>query len=130
VIAISLLFAVLGGKGQTNLRGQNEILAARWQLWQDAPEPRFSHDLRLNLPWLNPHTPPFVLAFNYPQDRKHGRHFFEDGIGGLISRGYFAALLLPESAVSEYDGAALSGYHPKSAAAGYVLLIRNSEPSN
>ena len=130
IIAISLLFAVLGGKGQTNLRGQNEILAARWQLWQNAPEPRFSHDLRLNLPWLNPHTPPFVLAFNYPEDRKHGRHFFEDGIGGLISRGYFAALLLPEAAVSEYDGVTLSGYHPKSAAAGYVLLIRNSEPPN
>jgi hypothetical protein len=74
------------------------------------PEPRFSSDLRLNVPWLNPNSPPFVLGFNYGFERKLGMNFEAGGIGGLIQKGYFESLMLPADTLEFYDGGRLDRY--------------------
>jgi len=129
-LAAGLELALLFGQGRIDLQDESSALAQRWQLWVSAPEPRFSHDLRLNLPWLNPHSPPLVLAFNYPRDRALHRKFEADGVGGLISQGYFASLLLPSETTENYDGARLEHYQRGPSAAGYTLYLRPSASSN
>ncbi|MBW7897018.1 MAG: hypothetical protein H3C27_18080 [Opitutaceae bacterium] len=102
-------------------------LQARWQVWQHAPEPRFSQDLRLNLPWLNEMTPPFVLAYNYASQRQQGITFEKGGIGGLIQNGYFSALLLFATSGDEYDGTPLIGYRRAHEVGGMTLFLRINE---
>ena len=128
-LAAGLELALLFGHGRIDLQNESTVLAQRWQLWASAPEPRFSHDLRLNLPWLNPHSPPLVLAFNYPRDRLLQRKFEADGVGGLISQGYFASLLLPDDNTTSYDGALLERYERGPSATGYTLYSRRPTPT-
>jgi hypothetical protein len=98
------------GLGRVTLRSAADQMARRWTVWGAQPEPRFASDTRYNLPWLNPRSPPFVLAYNYPLDRAHGRAFANGGIGGLIESGYFASLLLPDRTGDTYDGGSLRRY--------------------
>ncbi len=120
------LFA--GAAGRIDLRPQAEQLARRWQVFRALPEPRFSSDLRLNLPWLNPRTPPAMPAFNYPLDRAAGKRFAAGGIGGLISSGHFAGLLLEPGPNGAYDGASLAGFAASGRAEGLVAFVRRAEP--
>jgi hypothetical protein len=124
LLAAGLEMALLTGRGRIDLQDESRVLAQRWQIWASAPEPRFSHDLRLNLPWLNPQSPPFVLAYNYSRDRLLHRKFESDGIGGLISQGYFASLLLPEDVTTSYDGALLDFYESGPVIRGYRVYLR------
>lgn len=123
---LSLLsIATLAGKiGVTNLDAGAAEIAHRWEVWSQQPEPRFSADLRLNLPWLSQASPPLVLAFNYPFDRARARSFEENGVGGLIERRYFAALLLPAYVRDSFDGANLTGYVRVEEVAGMALYRR------
>lgn len=102
-----------GVVGTIDLRPQAEELHGRWEAWKSTPPPRFSHDLRLNLPWLNPGFPAFVLAYNYPGDRGKGLAFERDGVGGLIRAGYFRSLFLPREGARAYDGAGLESYRAR-----------------
>jgi hypothetical protein len=109
--ALALQLAVaLGLVGQLSLLPQARDLAATWAVWQREPEPRFSAACNLNQPWLNPGSPPLVLAFNYSLDRQAGRRFEGGGVGGLIVDGFFRSLLLPAETRGEYDGGSLSRY--------------------
>ena len=118
---------VLSGKvGQLDLRPQADELAARWSVWKDQPEPRFSADSRLDLPWLSSHSPPLVLAFNYDLDRAAGRKFEAGGVGGLISSGFFAALMLPEGELNSYDGGDLRLYQKARTVAGMSVYLRSA----
>jgi len=123
-VAAGLELALLFGHGRIDLGDQSADLAQRWQIWATAPEPRFSHDLRLNQPWLNPNSPPLVLAYNYPRDRSLHRKFEDDGVGGLITQGYFASLLLPSDTTTNYDGALLVNYERGPTVTGYTLYSR------
>lgn len=110
--------------GSLQLEHQSIEAHERWTLWQDAPSPRYSQDQRLNLPWLNPGAPVFLIAFNYPDNRAAGRQFAHDGIGGLIRAGYFRSLLLPDFITDSYDGASLTGYQRGLSKAGVTRWER------
>lgn len=121
--------AILGGWiGRLDLRPAARELAIRWDSWKDMPEPRFSADLRLNLPWLSPRSPPLVLAYNYPQKRVTGLRFEQDGVGGLITRGWFASLMLPFG-TDKYDGADLRHYVPVASVPGMTIYHRKDTVS-
>jgi hypothetical protein len=126
LLTILLQLLVFSGKaGRIDLRPAQAELAIRWAVWEAQPEPRFSADTRLNLPWLSPGSPPLVLAYNYPLHRAIGRKFEADGVGGLITRGYFAALLLPEGDLKQYDGGELRAYRKERTVAGMSLYLRD-----
>ncbi len=122
-LAATLAAPLTGRFGTLSLRPSAAELAQRWQVLQAAPEPRFSYDLRLMVPWLAPKSPPIVLAFNYDWDRRHGRTFEAGGIGGLLDQGYFAAALLPIGRVP-WDGSELSRYVPAQQVGDMMLYVR------
>ncbi|AOS45726.1 hypothetical protein Verru16b_02813 [Lacunisphaera limnophila] len=128
-LAGTLSLLLLSGRvGRLTLDEQADELAAIWQVWQNEAEPRFSHRTNLNLPWLNASSPPFVLAYNYQADRQAGRRFADDGIGGLISRGYFRSLLLPRDTGEVYDGGRLDRYRGGETM-GNMRIFRLVEPT-
>ncbi len=130
-LACALTLIVQGGLlagawGTLSLRANAEQLAARWAEFRQLPEPRFSYDLRLNLPWLNRQSPPLVLAYDYPRNRAKGRPYAGDGLGGMIARGDLAALLLPAETHDRYDGATLNNYVRGETVAGLTVYRRRT----
>ena len=124
-LAVALQSLVLSGyAGKISLADQSRDLATLWTVWQKQPEPRFSSLTSLNLPWLNAASPPLVLAFNYPLDRAAGRAFEHDGLGGLITSGYFRSLLLPSDTGTEYDGGSLRLYSRGETVGGLAVYHR------
>lgn len=107
LIILMQIGLMAGWWGKISLRTDARILAEKWEVFQDLPEPRFSADYRLNLPWLNLQSPSYILSFNYESDRSRGRQFEGGGLGGQIEQGHLAALLLPPGAKDYYDGADL-----------------------
>lgn len=79
------------------------------------------------LPWMNPHTPPFVLAYNYWNDRKANRTFESNGVGGLIALGFFNSLILPRDIQDNFDAASLSAFNLKEVPCmGYKVFVKTS----
>ena len=113
--------------GKLSLDPYAERLSSCWSVYKNLPEPRFAYDYKLDLPWLNPHSPHILLPFNYERDRAAGRVFVGDGVGGMITRGEFASLMLPASLV-KYDGAALNGYERGETVEDMVVLRRRPPP--
>jgi hypothetical protein len=128
LVAITQIAVFAGKVGRIDLHPLADELAARWVAWKDQPEPRFSADTRLNLPWLNAHSPPLVLAFNYDRERSAGRTFESGGVGGLISSGYFAALQLRDDPLPGYDGGDLRRYRKTTTVAGLSVYLRRDLP--
>lgn len=127
VAACAVPIALLGGwRGALSLQPHALELQQRWHLWNTLPEPRFSDDPRLNVPWLNPSSPPFILAFNYAAQRRAGRTFVGDGVGGHITRGELAALLLPQNTADHYDGASLAAYERGRTVVGMTAFVRKN----
>lgn len=127
VLALTLAAPFTGRFGTLTLRPNALELAQRWQVFQTQPEPRFSYDVRLMVPWLAPKSPPIVLAFNYDWDRLHGRVFESGGIGGLLDKGYFDSTLLPVGRVP-WDGSDLSRYTPVQQVGDMMLYRRKDIP--
>lgn len=124
-----MLYLVLGGA--LNLSPAAHALAERWTLWKESPNPRYSADQELNLPWLNPENRVFLPAFNYFSERERGRrHFEHGGIGGLIQQGHFAALLLRDTNGDHYDGAPLTAYEKVRSAGGATLYLRKPQSTS
>ena len=123
------LLGLSGRIGKISLTAQSSALAATWNVWRPEPEPRFSAVTILNQPWLNPGSPPLVLAFNYPLDRRAGRPFEGGGVGGMITAGYFRALLLPAAVKDEYDGGSLKQYVRGDTIHGLTLFRRREPPA-
>jgi len=107
LIILMQIGLLTGMWGKISLHADARILAEKWEVFQDLPEPRFSADYRLNLPWLNLQSPSYILSFNYESDRSRGRQFEGGGLGGQIEQGHLAAFLLPPGAKDHYDGADL-----------------------
>ena len=130
-LACALIVLLQGGLlsgawGTLSLRANAGQLAQRWTTFRQLPEPRFSDDLRLNLPWLNSHSPPLVLAYNYPADRARGRPFASGGVGGMVGRGELAALYLFNPTAGWYDGAPLDRYDRGETVAGLTVYRHRS----
>ncbi|MBX3749550.1 MAG: hypothetical protein KF897_05640 [Opitutaceae bacterium] len=125
LIGIAALSIGATAQGARYLRQQATVTSERWTLWRDAPVPRYSEDQLLNLPWLQPGAPTYLTAFEYAADRKRGRLFRDDGIGGLIRSQYFASLLLPADVTTAFDGASLHQYKRVQEKAGMALWLRN-----
>lgn len=123
------LLPLLHLRGRLDLEQQNRELAAVWPRWRPEPEPRYSHLRSLNLPWLNPDSPPFVLAYNYGHDRNAGRPFEAGGVGGLIEAGFFRSLLLPAGTDASYDGGSLRHYRRGETFNGLTIFRRISPPT-
>ncbi len=113
-----------GAWGSVSREAAAEELAQRWNEFSALPEPRFSDDLRLNLPWLNPASPAFVLAYDYAALRKAGVEFEAGGLGGMIGRGELAALYLRPPAPSHFDGATLEEFARFDYPSGFSGFIR------
>lgn len=126
-VGLQLLVA-LGRVGQISLIPQASELATTWAVWHKEPEPRFSAINALNQPWLNPGSPPLVLAFNYPRDRQAGVRLEAGGVGGLITAGYFRTLLLPVQTTDEYDGGSLRQYARSVTVNGLTVFRRLDIP--
>ncbi len=123
-LTLALQLGLLVGQwGKLTLRPNATELASRWQVFRSLPEPRFSDDLRLNLPWLNPRSPPLVMGFNYRLARTEGWPIPDGGVGGMVERGEFAALLLPQSTGERYDGGSLARYRREASADGFTVFL-------
>jgi hypothetical protein len=122
-LALALSGGTLGGAwGSLSLRSNADTLGRRWAVFSKLPEPRFADDRRLNLPWLNAHSPPLVYAFKYAGERARGRAFVNGGIGGMIERGELASLLLPQNTGDSYDQAGLGRYERGGTADGFTVF--------
>lgn len=127
--ALTLQVLIATGRvGQIDLRPQAREHAAIWAVWQKQPEPRFAAATNFNEPWLNPGSPPLVLAFNYWLKREAGRDFEAGGIGGLITAGRLRALLLPAGTGADYDGSPLLLYSRGETVNGLTVFLRDGHP--
>jgi hypothetical protein len=111
-VAIAAIAGVLGGvRGVISLADQH----ARYMNWKtclEGLEKPVYYDIQyLSLPWMNPSEPYIMLPYNYPFDRKAGHAFEAGGVGGLIEKGYFNALVLQmEPGATTHDGGRLDAY--------------------
>ncbi len=58
------------------------------------PGPVFASDRYADLPWVQPTSPHFVLAYTYYVDRAAGIPFEGDGWEGLARQGYFGTVVM------------------------------------
>lgn len=128
LIAAVQLATAAGVVGSTSLAAQAERLARLWTEWRAYPEPRFSSHTAFNLPWLSPQSPPLITAFNYWLQRRDSVPFEGAGIGGMISRGEFEALMLPAHQAGGFDGASMEHYVAEREVSGFVFLRKKSPP--
>ena len=96
------------------------------------PRPLYVHDRYLSLPWMTPGNTPYVLAYIYETDRALGTSFEHGGIGGLITSGAFAAVVVRGGeAPGKLDGARLDGYRQlPTACRNFVVLTRQPAAGN
>ncbi len=123
LMVVLQLGLICGLWGTLTLRPNALDLSSRWQVFRKLPEPRFSEDLRLNLPWLSPRSPPLVLAFNYRLFRAEGKNYAHGGVGGMIERGEFASVFIQTSRGGIYDGGSLARYPHHVSAHGYTAFL-------
>lgn len=118
LLAGAVALGILGGaKGRIDLRADHQAVTAVMTCVGARAQPMFVAAPQLELPWILGGTSPFPLSYVYEIDRARGREFEAGGIGGLISRTYFATLVLPgtDGPPKTYDGASLDGYVPTGA---------------
>lgn len=128
LIAAVQLATAGGVVGSISLTAQAERLARLWTEWRAYPEPRFSSHTAFNLPWLSPQSPPLITAFNYWLQRRDGVAFEGAGIGGMIARGEFEALMLPVHQARGFDGSSMEHYVAEREVSGFVFLRKKSPP--
>ncbi len=103
---------------------QHQSMTQLQQCIKTLPGPVFVINHYGALPWMNPGNSHFVLAYNYWSDRQAGISFEQNGIGGLIEKGYFNALILPGPVTNEFDGANLADFERQSSCQGYAVFTR------
>lgn len=94
LMSMVVMLMLLGGGQELVMQQQNNDRLA--SCVRQLPAPSFVINHYGALPWVNPRSPAFVLAYNYWNDRKKGYPFEAQGVGGLIEQGYFKALILPK----------------------------------
>lgn len=127
-IAGVLLLCSIGGVVLQNrsqsLSLQHQSMLALQSCIAELPQPVFVINHYGALPWMNPSPQTFVLAYNYWNDRQKGLPFEHNGIGGLIEKGYFNALILPALVTNEFDGGHLQGYERQANCQDYAVYKR------
>jgi hypothetical protein len=127
LVAIILQAGLVCGKwGSLDITNQSNQLSQRWSVYKDLPEPRFSADLRLNFPWLNPSSPPIMLAYNYSSDRARGVSFMKDGLGGMIEARLFKTLLLPADTEKFFDQTSMTSFTRDKIIGDYAVYLLKS----
>ena len=128
VEAVAVLSVVFGVTSVNTVRPMDARYQAQRACIAALPAPMLSFDPYLQLPWMYPHGPRFVLAYQYFMERGH-RHWFEhDGIGGLLNQGWFASLALPVPMGESFDGGDFSRYDRRPGeCAGLKIYIRRQE---
>ena len=82
--------------GEQPPSGVNEEISRLKRHLKELPSPVFVTDRACNLPWIQGKAPHFVYSYMYPLDKKAGSKMEDGGIGGLIERGYFEAVVVME----------------------------------
>ena len=124
IAAVALV--VLGLQGVTTVRPQQARYLDVRRCVAELPTPIFVDDLYGSLPWINPQGPHFIVSFNYVLDRESGRRFENDGIGGMIGRGEFAALLL-RGRPAQFDRGPIAPRYAESAQCGDFVAYRRRD---
>lgn len=107
----ALILVFTGVTGVIDIRGQHTSLMQKKACIDDLPRPLFVHDSYLSLPWMTPGNEPYVLSYAYDRDRAQGKQFQHGGIGGLVEKRHFAAIVMRRgSPLDKLDGTALNGY--------------------
>lgn len=110
LFSVLVLLSVFAGmNGVLSVRKYHGDLMTMNQAIGELPQPSFIANPYLELPWMRPKTQHFVLQCSYFWDRTAGIPMEKGGLGGLISEGYFASLVLPAGGKT-FDGAGLDGY--------------------
>ncbi|CCQ75463.1 exported protein of unknown function [Magnetospira sp. QH-2] len=107
--SLAVLSVLLGVTGVLSVGGTHERLSQIKSCLSEMPTPVFVPDMYASLPWMNPSDEPIILSWNYRLERSLGVPFQHGGVGGLIDSGYFASLLVPETA-EELDGSRMEKY--------------------
>lgn len=108
--ALAIGAVLFGIKGVLSVAPTHQNLTEAKRCTDKLSRPLYAADPYLSLPWMTPGTPSFVLAYGYVQDRAAGREFESGGIGGLIEKGYFKALILSPQLSDRFDGGSLALY--------------------
>ncbi len=125
IFIVAILFIFSGFTGVTYMKEQHVTRTARMQCLEKLPRPVFIDDSYYGLPCETPGNDPFVVNYKYLNERKAGKKFEENGIGGLISSGKLKALaFIQRPPPKTFDGAPLDDfiYRPDLCAEMSVLL--------
>ncbi len=125
ILMVGMAFKGPSLEGLSSQHQQNQILKAC--LVQQVP-PVFVMNHYGALPWMNTHSPTFMIAYNYWFDRQKHHSFESNGIGGLIEKHYFATLLLPSDVHETFDEASLLHYQKlPDSCAGYTVYTKKED---
>ena len=131
VAGLLMIFSIAVAFSQASFKHldtQHQDLIAIRECMQKLPKPLFVINHYAALPWMNQQSFPFVLAYNYWNDRVDGESFEDNGIGGLIDKSYFKTLILPVQITSTFDGASLLPFQKETEVCpGYAVWSRNEE---
>jgi hypothetical protein len=109
IVAVSLVLA--GYTGVTDVRDQHKTYLAHKRCLDKLPRPFFSNYSYYGLPWVTLGNEPFVVSYQYFKERKAGKKFEQNGVGGLIASGRFNALAFNSPAPPKtFDGASLDNF--------------------
>ena len=106
---IAPLFVFSGQRGVISISSYAEYYEQLISCIKPLPQPYLVDEFYLSLPWINLSRPIVYPGYNYAFQRAEGSSFERGGIGGMISRGEFKALVLKEK-VHGFDGANLDKY--------------------
>lgn len=126
------IFLVLSGwVGATDVSHLNRIFNSQKQCLAGLPLPIYSVYSYMGLPWMTPGNIPFVVSFQYDNERLAGKKFESNGLGGLIAAGKIKTLALTVEKPASFDGASLKDYHPlgdigSEKCRGIVVLLHKS----
>lgn len=111
ILAVGLVLS--GVTGVVNVRGQHVYYMAEKKCIDTLERPLYVNNPYLSLPWMAPNTVPYVLSYNYLDDKNIGHKFRHGGIGGLIKKGHFKTLAITKGSVippEQVDGGHLQKY--------------------
>ncbi len=127
LLSCAIVFTFVNGN-LNNLKQQHQDFTALQGCLKALPHPTFCVNHYGALPWVSGSEQPFVLAYNYWADRDAGEDFEENGIGGLIAKGYFKSLILPTTVSERFDKGALTRYERQALNCnGYQIYKRIGE---
>jgi len=108
-LLVAVILVLSGVAGVTDIRPQHEAYTRMKQCADTLPRPLFINTPYMGLPWMTPGNTPYVFSFVYYKERALGKKFQDGGIGGLIAKGAFNAVVAFDSE-GVVDGASLDGY--------------------